>query len=123
MAKMKELSEALDGLAECGHGLAKMAEALKRYYAIGDAKPPTKKPVSEKKKEPSAEVAPVAPTPEPEAEYSKEHVRKLLAKAANNGHREAVKDIIQKHGVSSLSQIDPSEYASIVKAAEVLANA
>ena len=66
---------------------------------------------------------PPEPVSESMPEYSKEYVRKLLAEAASNGHREAVKDIIQKHGANSLSQIDPSQYASIVKDAEVLANA
>lgn len=118
MEKMMEIREALDALAECGHSIMKTAEALKRYYAVNDnAEPSTEKVAPEKTNE----------SPEPASgsmpEYSKEYVRKLLAKAANNGHREAVKDIIQKHGANSLSQLDPSKYASIVKDAEVLANA
>lgn len=118
MEKMKEIREALDALAECGHGIMKTAEALKRYYAVNDhAEPPTKKAAPEKTDEPPAPVSESMP------EYSKDYVRKLLAEAASNGHREAVKDIIQKHGANSLSQIDPSQYASIVKDAEVLANA
>lgn len=132
MEKTKEITVALDGLAECGHGLVKIAEALKRYYAAEETAEPPKKKAPAKKKE---EVAPqptepeVVPTPTeenpPEAkpEYTKEYVRKLLADIANNGHRDAVKDIIQKHGASSLSAIDPAEYAAIVKEAEVLGSA
>ncbi len=116
MEKKNELTEALEGLAECGHGLVKMAEALKRYYAVAE---PPKKTTVPKKKEPTAEPEP----PAPKKEYSKEDIRKLLADAANKGHREKVKGIIQKHGASSLSQIDPSEYEAIAKEAEVLANA
>lgn len=123
MEKTKAISEALDGLAECGHGIVKLAEALKRYYAADDAEPPKKKNAAKKKEVPPAEAVPSEPQPEPKPEYSKEYVRKLLADVANNGHREKVKDIIQRHGANSLSQIDPGEYAAIVKEAEVLVHA
>ena len=128
MEKSKEISAALDGLAECGHGLVKIAEALKRYYTAEEtAEPPKKKASAKKKEEPPAEIdaTPVSaeenpPTAEAKPEYTKEYVRKLLADIANNGHRDAVKSIIQKHGASSLSAIDPAEYEDIVKEAEVL---
>ena len=132
MEKSKEISAALDGLAECGYGLVKIAEALKRYYAAEEtAEPPKKKSAAPKKKEePPTEVEATSPPAEenpPAAEakpdYTKEYVRKLLADIANNGHRDAVKSIIQKHGASSLSAIDPSQYEAIVKEAEVLGSA
>lgn len=131
MEKSKEILAALEGLAECGHGMVKIAEALKRYYAAEEtAEPPKKKTAAKKKEEPPTE-AEVAPTPteenppaaEAKPEYTKEYVRKLLADIANNGHRDAVKSIIQKHGASSLSAIDPAEYEAIVKEAEVLGSA
>ena len=129
MEKTKEISAALDGLAECGHGLVKIAEALKRYYAAEEvAEPPKKKVTPKKKEEPPAEAetatAPVEENPsEAKPEYTKEYVRKLLADIANNGHREKVKEIIKKHGANSLSAIDPAEYVAIVKEAEVVGSA
>ena len=129
MEKTKEISVALDGLAECGHGLVKIAEALKRYYAAEEvAEPPKKKVTPQKKEEPPAETEAATPPaeenpPEAKPEYTKEYVRKLLADIANNGHRDAVKTIIQKHGANSLSAIDPAEYAAIVKEAEVVGSA
>ena len=123
MEKSKEISTALDGLAECGHGLFKIAEALKRYYAAEEtAEPPKKKAAPKKKEEPPTE-AETTPPVKAKPEYTKEYVRKLLADIANNGHRDAVKAIIQKHGASSLSAIDPSQYEAIVKEAEVLGSA
>ena len=132
MEKTKEISAAIEGLAECGHGLVKIAEALKRYYIAEETDEPPKKKAAPKKKEdvaPQPTEAETAPTPTednpPEAkpEYTKEYVRKLLADIANNGHRDAVKEIIKKHGASSLSAIDPAEYAAIVEEAEVLSHA
>lgn len=130
MEKSKEILVALEGLAECGQGLVKIAEALKRYYAAEEvAEQPKKKAAPKKKEETPAEIEPTPPpaedNPPAEAktEYTKEYVRKLLADIANNGHRDAVKTIIQKHGASSLSAIDPAEYAAIVKEAEVVGSA
>ena len=122
MEKTKEISAALEGLAECGHGLVKIAEALKRYYAAEEGVEQSKKKAAPKKKEEMPAEAEAAPL-EAKPEYTKEYVRKLLADIANNGHRETVKEIIKKHGASSLSAIDPAEYAAIVKEAEVVGSA
>ncbi|EGK59216.1 hypothetical protein HMPREF9081_1720 [Centipeda periodontii DSM 2778] len=126
MDKMQEISAVIEGIAECGNGLLKISETLRRYFNVNAEDEPKKKSPAKKKAEPpKEEIPPVeeqAPTPK-EPEYTKEYVRKLLADIANNGQREKVKEIINKHGANSLSAVDPGEYAAIVAEAEVLLNA
>lgn len=122
--KNKEILSALDGLVECGNGLLKMAEALKHYFSALETESSQKESVTKKEKNDSLEETTKSQTgSKSKQEYTKEYVRKLLADVANNGQREKVKEIIQKHGGGSLSQIDPKEYEAIVKEAEVLLNA
>ena len=133
MDKTQEISAVIDGLAECGNGLVKAAEALRRYFDITavEDEPQKKFPAKKKAETPKEETPPVdvAPPQEEQAatpkelEYTKEYVRKLLADIAGNGQREKVKEIINKHGANSLSAVDPSEYAAIVAEAGELLNA
>ena len=63
--------------------------------------------------------------PEPKAEeHAKEisytDIRKVLADKSRAGHTAEIKEILTKHGVGKLSEIDPKEYAAILKEAEVL---
>ena len=52
-----------------------------------------------------------------------EKVRSVLAEKSQAGFTAEVRAIITKHGASRLSEIDPSEYADVIKEAEVLGNA
>jgi len=122
--KNKEILNALDGLVECGNGFLKMAEALKHYFSALETEPSQKESITKKEKDAFlGEATKAQAETESKQKYTKEYVRKLLANVANNGQREKVKEIIQKHGGGSLSQIDPKEYEAIVKEAEVLLNA
>ena len=44
-----------------------------------------------------------------------EEVRGILADKASSGFREAVQTLIKRRGASRLSDIDPSEYAALMK--------
>ena len=108
MGKMNELSAILDSTVECGNSLIKAANALKDFYSsTEDAK--------EVKEEVVASV-------EPEKTYSMEEVRAILSAKSKAGYREQVKALITKRGVDNLTKLDPSEYASLVKEVEELAN-
>ncbi len=56
----------------------------------------------------------------PDPEIPLEKVRGVLADKSRNGHTAEIRAIIQKYGADRLSDIDPKDYASILKEAEVL---
>lgn len=62
-------------------------------------------------------------TPAKVKKISLEEVRGKLAEISQTGKTAAVRELIQKHGGSRLSDVEPSQYAAILKEAEVLANA
>ena len=67
--------------------------------------------------------APTVPAVPAEPKLTLEDVRGVLADIARCGNREGVKTLLEKYGASKLSAIDPKDYASLLKDAEVLRNA
>lgn len=65
-----------------------------------------------------------APDPEPSVEQPKvpalAEVRAFLADKSREGHTEAVRAIILRHGSGKLSEINPGEYAAILAEAREL---
>ncbi len=51
-----------------------------------------------------------------------EQVRAVLAEKSHDGFTAEIRTLLQKHGADKLSLIDPSEYESLLKDAEVLGN-
>ncbi|MBO6204512.1 MAG: NAD-dependent DNA ligase [Selenomonas sp.] len=47
-----------------------------------------------------------------------EEVRTVLAELSRNGLTAQVRELLQKHGVGRLSEVNPAEYAAILKEAE-----
>lgn len=74
--------------------------------------------ISEVKEEPQ-KAAPTAETKK-EPEITLEQIRGILADKSRNGYTAEVRTIIQKYGADRLSDVDPKDYASIIKEAEVL---
>lgn len=62
------------------------------------------------------------PEPPNAAAVTLEQVRGVLAEKSREGHTEAVRGLLIKHGGSKLSEISPDCYASLLKDAEVLGN-
>jgi hypothetical protein len=58
-------------------------------------------------------------SPKPKAP-TLEEVRGILADKASRGHRDAVQSLINKHGANRLSDIDPSEYPTLIKEAQAI---
>lgn len=56
-------------------------------------------------------------------QISLEEVRGKLAELSQAGKTAAVRDLIQKHGGTKLSDIEPVKYAAVLKDAEEIANA
>ena len=65
-----------------------------------------------------------APAPEPPVDQPKPpalaEVRAFLADKSRDGHTEAVRAIILRHGSGKLSEVDPGEYAAILAEARAL---
>lgn len=63
---------------------------------------------------------PAEPAQKEEKPLNLEDVRAVLADKSRKGHTAEVKALLTKHGADKLSEIDPTEYASMLADAEVL---
>ena len=61
-------------------------------------------------------------TPSPPKAITLEEVRAVLAEKSRDGHTEAIRGLLEKHGAAKLSDIDPSKYGELLTDAEVLGN-
>ena len=96
----QEMELAVAELRKCGEALVGVAERLAK--AMGETVP-------EAHKETVAEAAPTL-----------EEVRTVLAGLSRNGLTAQVRELLQKHGADRLSEVNPTEYAAILKEAESL---
>ena len=135
MSKMKELSMVLDELVTCGETLISTANALKEIFSnTADAETP---PAKSSKKAPAKSKAAAATPEENPDDYpyeitddsdseakpaakpiSKEQVRGILAAKSGAGHSDEVRALLAKFGAKQLKQVDPKDYAALIKAAE-----
>ena len=72
--------------------------------------------------EPEATPAPVQPDP-PKPTIKLETLRARLGEISRAGYTTAVHDLIQKHGATHLSKVDPKDYETLLREAEALADA
>ena len=52
--------------------------------------------------------------------YKLEEVRKVLADKSRLGHTTKIRELLEKHGATKLSEIDPSKYKDLVADVEKL---
>lgn len=106
MGKMSELNLCVSELRSAAQSLNSVADNLTALFggkqseaaAQPESKPPTQKPLT------------------------LEAVRAVLAEKSRNGHTAKVRELLEKHGASKLSEIDPARYANLLAEAEVLGN-
>lgn len=67
------------------------------------------------------EEAQAVPAPEPQLKL--EDVRAVLADISRKGHMAEIRTLLQKHGASRLSEIDPANYKALLKDVEELDHA
>lgn len=128
MSKMSNLSNVLDEMIQYGQGMIASAEELKRCgdglinvaTEIKDAfstEEPAKatKPAKKSADLPKEETAAEKP-------YSFTDVRGALAAKSKEGFKEEVKKLISKYGAEKLSDINPDDYAALMKDVEGLGN-
>ena len=121
MSKMSELSQVLDEMIACGEGMIKAANAIKDIFSSTEEAPEKKESKSTKKATKVSEPAKAKETPEPT--YTKEDVRGILAAKSAAGFKKEVKELLEKFGAQQLKQVDPKDYAALLKEAEVIGNA
>ena len=118
MSKMSELSQVLDEMIACGEGMINAANAIKAIFSSTE-ETPAKTETMPTKKAPETAKAEEAPKPT----YSKEDVRAVLASKSAAGYKKEVKELLEKYGAQQLKQVNPDDYAAILKEAEVIGNA
>ena len=102
MSKMSEIAQVLAAKIACGEGMIKAANAIKEIFS-------------------STEETPAVPESAPS--YTKEDVRGILAAKSAAGFKKEVKELLEKYGAQQLKQVDPKDYAALIKEAEVISNA
>ena len=128
MGTMSEISALLDEIKSCGNTLISIYDEL---YSLIDSKasndeekPKTIRRRKTKTEEPKTDTAAVeevlqeTPTP-----ATLDEVRAALAEKSRAGYTADVKALIAKYGADKLSDVDPANYAALLKDAEVIGNA
>ena len=123
MSKMSELSQVLDEMIACGEGMIKAANALKDIFSSTEEAPAKTETKTAKKATKQDATVTEEAKPEPTSTYTKEDVRGVLAAKSAAGFKKEVKELLEKFGAQQLKQIDPKDYAALLKEAEVIGNA
>lgn len=119
MGKMNELSMLTEELRKCGETLISISEELAGMFSgYAEEKQPVKKTAAKKGK--VEEPKPEAPE---ERALTLEDVRAVCADKSRSGFTAEVKEILSKHGVEKLSEVNPAEYKALLAEVEVLGNA
>lgn len=109
MSKMKELSQTLDDLKTAANMLLSVADSLLDLFS-GSGGISNEAIEAEKQ-------APVK-----EENLTLESVRAVLAEKSRSGYTDEIKTILEKHGASKLSEIDPKKYKELLVDVKVLGN-
>ena len=105
MSKMSELDLCVGELRSAAQSLNTVADSLTSLFSGS---------------QPRTSVQPESkPTSKP---LTLEDVRAVLAEKSRNGHTAKVRELLEKHGATKLSEIDPQKYAALLAEAEVLGN-
>lgn len=123
MSKMSELSQVLDEMIACGEGMIKAANALKDIFSSTEEAPAKTETKTAKKATKQDATLTEESKSEPTPTYTKEDVRGVLAAKSAAGFKKEVKELLEKFGAQQLKQIDPKDYAALLKEAEVIGNA
>lgn len=99
MGKTNELDHSISGLREAAQALTAAADSLSALFGA-DQESPKAQP---------AESAPKSVT--------LEAVRAVLAEKSRKGHTAEVRELLLKHGAAKLSEINPSEFETLLSEA------
>ena len=113
MGKMKELAEAAAELRRCGEMLEGIAEKLTDLFSGPDPEQDAEEKAGQEPETVKKE----------ERTVTKEEVRKLLGIRLKEGYRDQIQELFRKYGGVKLKDIDPSDYAGLLRDAEGLKDA
>lgn len=107
MSQMNELSKTVDELKNAANLLSSVADSLLDLFSgtggsSDEAKEKQSKATTEK--------------------LTLESVRAVLAEKSRAGHTADIKALLEKHGASKLSEIDPKKYKKLLEEVKVLGN-
>lgn len=102
MSKMAELDAAVAELRRCGEALIGVSEALRDLFSGDDERQALAQPQSAAKA------------------LALEDIRSVLAQKSVEGHTAEIQALIRKYDADKLSQVDPANYADLLREAEVL---
>jgi hypothetical protein len=103
MSKVSELDLCVGELRNAAQSLNSVADNLTALFSSSQSEV-TVQPESK-------------PIPKP---LTLEAVRAVLAEKSRNGHTAKIRELLEKHGATKLSEIDPKKYAALLAEAEVL---
>lgn len=104
MSKTGDLFIAVAELKRCGEALIGISAMLADYFSATNEQPTSQAAAPEEKL------------------ISLEQIRAVLAEKSRAGYTAEVRVLLEKHGATKLSEIDPAEYPALLKEAEVLGN-
>ena len=105
MSKMSEFDICIGELRSAAQSLNSVADSLTALFGSCQ---------SEASTQPESK-----PSPKP---LTLEEVRAVLAEKSRSGHTAKIRELLEKHGASKLSEIDPAKYVALLADAEVLGN-
>lgn len=123
MSKMSELSQVLDEMIACGEGMIKAANTLKDIFSSTEEVPAKTETKTAKKAAKQDAAVTEEAKPDSAPTYTKEDVRGVLAAKSAAGFKKEIKELLEKYGAQQLKQVDPKDYAALLKEAEVIGNA
>lgn len=109
MDKISAMNLLVYELKTCGEALLSISESLSGMIQIDDLQCEMENPKSK----------PQLPEQNP---ITLKEVRAILAQKSRAGHTSEVRTLLERHGAEKLSEIDPSEYPSLLQEAQVLGN-
>ena len=106
MSKMSEMAQTIEELRSAAAAITEAANWLAMQFGAS-----------------AEETSVQAAGPETKPEITLEKVRAVLADKSRAGHTAEVRALLEKHGATKLSQVDPQHYEAILKEAEEFGHA
>ena len=106
MCNTSELALVIEELRNVAAALCSVADNLSTLFADQTVKSTTPTQTLQKAEKP----------------LTLEAVRAVLADKSRNGHTADIRALLEKHGATKLSEIDPDKYAALLADAEALCN-
>jgi len=95
MSKTSDISKCIEDLRKCATTISIVADYLTEFLSNEVTSQQTKTPA--------------------EPTLTLEAVRAVLAEKSRNGYTAQIRSLLQKYGVSKLSQIDPANYKALLE--------